>query len=51
VSPYYWASFILLGEDDVIKHSTNKWIMYVYVVFGLVLILVFYKIIGRKKSS
>jgi CHAT domain-containing protein len=48
ISPHYWASFILLGEDDMIQSSwfNNWWILF----FGGVLILLimflkrFYKV-------
>ncbi len=46
-SPHYWASFILLGEDTVIKSSTNQWWYLLWILLGLLIIFLIFKL--RKK--
>ena len=47
-SPYYWASFILLGENDTLSASSQSWIWYGLL---LTLILIFSIIFFRKKGK
>lgn len=37
-SPHFWASLILLGENDILKNSSNPWVLVFSIVLGLFLI-------------
>ena len=37
-SPYYWASFVLLGDNDPIPATNSNWIYYLLISLGAVLL-------------
>nr|WP_321247720.1 CHAT domain-containing tetratricopeptide repeat protein [uncultured Psychroserpens sp.] len=47
-SPYYWASFVLIGDAGTLELNTNFPIIY-YVIFGAILIIVLLYFFRRKK--
>ncbi|AXT21021.1 CHAT domain-containing protein [Flavobacteriaceae bacterium AU392] len=42
-SPYYWASFILLGENNTLKPPSSKWFFYLFFFILACIILYFIK--------
>ena len=49
-SPYYWASFVLIGDAGTLELNTNFPIIY-YAIFGAILILVLLFFFRRKKQK
>lgn len=50
--PYYWAGFVLYGEDSPIKFSETKFALYYWVIgISILLLLVFIFKLRRKKNS
>jgi len=47
-SPYFWSSFILIGQDDILLSSSNPWIRYILIPI-LALVIIFYFIRKNKK--
>jgi len=48
-SPYYWASFVLIGDTSTIKIETGSYIIY-YFIFGIILLITIIYFLRRKKS-
>jgi len=48
-SPYYWASFILIGKDDALTNSIPGWIF--YIIFAVALLLLFLWLKRYKKAK
>ena len=47
-SPHYWASFILLGENDAIINSSINW--WLYSIILILLIFVFFYLIKKRRT-
>lgn len=48
LSPHYWASFILLGKDDVLPHSAFNWYPYL---IGILVVLFFFYLLFKYKIN
>lgn len=47
-SPHYWASFVLLGQNDSIHHSNNYWLYLILLALFIFIITVSLKKLNRK---
>ncbi|MFP4847146.1 CHAT domain-containing protein [Winogradskyella sp. PE311] len=48
-SPYYWASFVLIGDTRALKLESNFSIYYYYFIFGFIVLVVVILFLRRKK--
>jgi CHAT domain-containing protein len=50
-SPHYWASFVLLGENNTIQNASYQWHHYFYIILLICFITIATFIIIKKKRS
>ncbi|MCK8480085.1 CHAT domain-containing protein [Psychroserpens algicola] len=48
-SPYYWASFVLIGDTKTLVHTDTTPYVY-YIIFSLILLIIIILIFRRKKT-
>ena len=50
-SPYYWAPLILIGDTTTLLPATNYWIIFVGITAIILIFLIFYFMIYKKKQK
>lgn len=42
-SPYYWSSFVLIGDSNIIELSNNNWVYYILFAILIISLFIFFK--------